>query len=87
MYLVGLIWCIFLLVASLIHNEIIIINRCNLSKYTEFKISMENEKKVEEDIKYIQSIRNNNNIYNNENEINQNENLLPNDSLGNSVDD
>ena len=35
-YIIELICCIFLLFASCIHNEIIIINRCNLIKETDY---------------------------------------------------
>ena len=73
LYPIGLICCIFLLVASLIHNEIIIINRFNLSKETDFKNSDEDEKKIEDDLKYIQIIKNDNNNNDND-ELNRNEN-------------
>ena len=66
LYSIGLICCIFLLVASLIHNEIIIINRCNLSKETDFKNSDEDEKKIEDDLNYIKIIKDDKN--NNDND-------------------
>ena len=74
LYSIGFICCIFLLIASLIHNEIIIINRCNLSKETDFKNSDEYEIKIEDDLKYIQIIKNDNNNNNDNDELNKNEN-------------
>ena len=51
-YIIELICCFFLMFASIIHNEIIVINRCNLMKSTDFLKSQIN--KIDDEIKNIE---------------------------------
>ena len=51
-YIIELICCLFLMFASIIHNEIIVINRCNLMKSTDFLKSQIN--KIDDEIKNIE---------------------------------
>ena len=54
-YIIELICCIFLMFASAIHNEIIIINRCNLAKETNYyKKYLQDNDKIENEIKGIE---------------------------------
>ena len=94
-YIIELICCIFLLFASCIHNEIIIINRCNLIKETDYiKENTDSLKNIDAEIENIKRIiKDNENINNtinddnnDENEEHRKESLCSNDLLDKSGD-
>ena len=55
-YIIELICCIFMLFASCIHNELFIINRCNLSKSTDYYKGIKNDNEIEEEISTFEEI-------------------------------
>lgn len=77
-YIIELICCFILLFASFIHNEIIIINRCNLSKETDYYkyLTFSDRENIEEPYEYIQRITKhiNNSNYNESKNDKENDN-------------
>lgn len=55
-YIIELICCIIMLFASCIHNEIFIINRCNLSKSTDYYKGFIPDNKIDEEISKYEKI-------------------------------
>ena len=67
-YIIELICCIFMLFASCIHNEIFIINRCNLSKSTDYFKGLISDSKIDEEMFECERMNKDDEIYGNNND-------------------
>ena len=71
-YIIELICCIFLFIASCLSNEIFVINRCSLAKYTKF-YKWNNEPKFDDEINEVKEILKNENNEENPEDDDENE--------------